>query len=381
MTEIIALGTGSAFTMKGHQTNFLVKRNGKYLLIDCGTDIRFSLQKVGLSFKDIDAVYISHAHADHIGGMEYLGFTRYFTRKAMIAAQRAGQHEDPLPLPTLFCERGLVRTLWDHSLRGGMEGLEGIDADIDTYFNVHPVDKNGSFEWEGLTFDMVQSLHISAKYCIVDSFGLMFDDIDSDPDNYSEPRRVFITTDVQFAPETAMKAYYEESDVIIHDCETMYKSGVHAHYDDLKTLKPEVKAKMRLIHYQDNVLDDWDSWQSRATKEDGFYGFLKPGVVYASDEKSFNPDDGVTDDDVVTQIETGLAALEFSDLFASCKTESDLRAANASIMGIEGEFTQLLKLMSEVPADKRRMIGSVINAAREKIETAFKDRLDEIQAE
>jgi ribonuclease BN (tRNA processing enzyme) len=284
MTEIIARGTGSAFTMKGHQTNFLVKRNGKYLLIDCGSDIRWSLAKIGLSFKDIDAVYVSHAHADHIGGMEWLGFTRYFTRKGMIA----GGDPNPLPLPTLFCERGMVQPLWDHSLRGGMEGLEGIDATIDTYFNVHPVDKNSDFVWEGLTFDMVQSLHISAKYCIVDSFGLMFDDIDTAPEGLlvTGPR-VYITTDVQFAPETAMKAYYEESDVIIHDCETMYKSGVHAHYDDLRTLKPEVKTKMRLIHYQDNVLEDWDSWQSRATKEDGFYGFLKPGVIYASDEAVF----------------------------------------------------------------------------------------------
>lgn len=161
-----------------------------------------------------------------------------------------------------------------------MQGLEGVDATIDTYFNVHHVDKNSSFLWQGLKFDIIQSLHISAKYCIVDSFGLMFNDIDD-----SASRRVYITTDVQFAPETAMKAYYDESNVIIHDCETMHKSGVHAHYDDLKTLKPEVKSKMKLIHYQDNVLADWDNWQSKAIN-DGFIGFVKPGVIYSSDEKT-----------------------------------------------------------------------------------------------
>ena len=267
MTEIIALGTGAAFTMKNWQTNLIVRRNNKNLLIDCGSDIRWALRDQKLNWMDIDAVYISHSHGDHVGGMEGLGFVRYFTRKAM------GKPE----LPTLFIARELVRPIWDHTLKGGMQTLEGIDANLDTYFNVHPVDKNSSFEWEGLKFDMVQSLHMSAKYAIVDSFGLMFTD-----DNEGR-LRVFITTDVQFAPETAMKAYYEEADVILHDCETMYKSGVHAHYDNLKTLKPEVKAKMRLLHYQDNVIDDWDGWQAKS-KADGFYGFVKPGLVYTTGE-------------------------------------------------------------------------------------------------
>lgn len=266
-TKIIALGTGSAFTMNNFQTNFLIERNGKYLLIDCGGDIRFSLQKQNLTFKDIDAVYISHLHADHIGGLEYLAFTRYFTKKGM----EKMAIPNPLPLPKLFCERGLIRSLWDNSLRGGLEGLEGIEATIDTYFDVNPIQKNSFFEWEGLKFDIVQSLHISAKYSIVDSFGLMFTDTNN--------TRVYITTDIQFSPETSMKAYYEESDVIIHDCETGYCSGVHSHYDQLKTLNEKIKSKMMLIHYQDNVLDNWDEWVYKA-KTDGFSGFTKPGIIY-----------------------------------------------------------------------------------------------------
>ena len=112
-TQIIALGTGSAFTMKGKQTNLLIKRNDKFLLIDCGQDIRWSLQDFDLTFKDIDAVYVSHAHADHIGGLEYLGFTRYFTKKGM---ETSGV-PNPLPLMTLFCEHGWVRDLWDKLYR------------------------------------------------------------------------------------------------------------------------------------------------------------------------------------------------------------------------------------------------------------------------
>jgi ribonuclease BN (tRNA processing enzyme) len=53
------LGTGSAFTMKGYQTNMLLLdevRPEFNLLIDCGTDIRFALAKAGLTHRDIKNV-------------------------------------------------------------------------------------------------------------------------------------------------------------------------------------------------------------------------------------------------------------------------------------------------------------------------------------
>jgi ribonuclease BN (tRNA processing enzyme) len=265
-TKIIALGTGAAFTLKNFHTNFIIQRNGKNLLIDAGSDLRWSLDKQGMSFKDIDGVYISHSHQDHCA-LEYLGFTRYFTRRAMIDAK----NPNPLPLPKLFCERNLCRDIWEHSARGGMSCLEGIEANLDTYFDVKPVDKNGYFEWEGLKFELVQALHISSKYSFVDSFGIIFTD-----DNN---KRIYFTTDVAFCPENLLKACYKEADIIIHDCETAYRSSVHSHFDDLSTLDPTTKAKMILTHFQDNVMDDWNLWQEKA-KDAGFQGFAAPGLIY-----------------------------------------------------------------------------------------------------
>jgi ribonuclease BN (tRNA processing enzyme) len=78
--KMIFLGSGSAFTMKNRQSNAILidSENKKSLLIDCGTDIRHSLAKINYSHRDISAVYISHAHADHAGGLEWLGFCSYF---------------------------------------------------------------------------------------------------------------------------------------------------------------------------------------------------------------------------------------------------------------------------------------------------------------
>lgn len=256
--KIIALGTGAAFTTKNWQTNFIIQENGKNLLVDCGGDIRHSILQQNMSYLDIDAVYISHLHGDHAGGGDYIAFGTYFDPRYK------GK-------PKLFCERQLMRDLWDHSWRGSLEGLQGIDATIDTYFDTYPVDKNGYFTFEDVKFDIVQSIHISAKYAVVNSYGLMFND---------NGKRIYIPTDSQFAPKSSMMAYYKESDIIFHDCETApYESGVHAHYNDLVSLSNEIKQKMYLVHFQDNVIDEWDMWSEKAEK-DGFMGFCKPGVIY-----------------------------------------------------------------------------------------------------
>ena len=258
--ELIFAGTGSAFTMDNWQSNIVVKNKDKNMLIDCGSDIRFSLRDIGMSVFDMDAVYISHLHADHIGGMETLAFCTFFVPTAK--------------KPTLYCEGSLVKELWDTSLKGGLKGIEGKLVDLEDYFNVVPLLKNEGFYWGGINFELVQSLHISSKYMILDSFGVIF--------NTPKEKRIYITTDSQFAPINNILKCYEEADVIFQDCETMYKSGVHAHYDDLNTLKPEIKKKMYLYHYQDNVVKEWDTWTKKA-KEDGFKGFVQKGQSFKFD--------------------------------------------------------------------------------------------------
>ena len=53
---------------------------------------------------------------------------------------------------------------------------------------------------------------------------------------------------------------------------TPFESQVHAHYNKLKELDVETKAKMWLCHYQDMELPN--------AQIDGFKGFIKKGQIF-----------------------------------------------------------------------------------------------------
>lgn len=262
------IGTGSAFTLKNFQTNTLIERNGKNLLIDAGTDIRFALKKVGLSYKNIDALYLTHQHSDHISGTEYLAFCTFF---------------DPACKDnkiTLYGNNVLLREAWNHSLSGGLRSVQGKVVNLSDYFDVQMIKKNGVFEWEDIRFHIVQSVHIMDGYSIVHSYGLMIEVPQTD-NGYGFGKKIFYTGDTQFNPNQ-IQDFYKAADLIIQDCETSpYMSGVHANYQELCTLSPETKKKMCLVHFQDNVLDSngvvLPEWVEK-TKRDGFMGFVERGT-------------------------------------------------------------------------------------------------------
>lgn len=85
--------------------------------------------------------------------------------------------------------------------------------------------------------------------------------------------------------------------------------------------------------------------------------------------------------DVVAEIQAGLAALgeRFRDVFASCASEVELRAANAELLGRKGELTGLLKLLGRAPAAQRKALGEQVNATRDHVEACFSARLGELQ--
>jgi phenylalanyl-tRNA synthetase alpha chain len=81
--------------------------------------------------------------------------------------------------------------------------------------------------------------------------------------------------------------------------------------------------------------------------------------------------------DAVAAFEAGLAqcAAEYRGAFEAASDEHALRAANARLVGPNGELTRLMKRMPELPGDKRRELGKRANELKSEIHAAFDARL------
>lgn len=249
--KLIFLGSGSAFTVgaDNFQSNMLLVEQNNKLLIDCGSDIRFSLHSLNFSYLDVTDIYISHLHSDHVGGLEYIGFSRKFDSRCN--------------KPKLYLSKELANDLWNRTLSGGMRSIEGDVAELDTYFDVNKIAINSYFVWMGVHFYLIPIAHVKNEYAVIPSYGLFFE---------VNKIKIFLTTDAQFCPQQIEKLY-NQADIIFHDCETSRsKSIIHAHYDELLTLSEDIRNKMWLYHYQNESLPN--------PQKDGFRGFVKRGQVF-----------------------------------------------------------------------------------------------------
>jgi len=220
--------------------------SGKRLLLDAGHTSPYILRHMGIkpNSEDLEGIYISHLHADHAGSLGWLALFNYFTR---VFSPNGDKQENRLKL---YVHNTLLDDLWMH-IKAEVDTIQGRSVDLDTFFEVHSIMDDGSFTWEGYKFDTVQTLHVVSNRKFMSSFGLMV----YKPTSMGQPRKTFITTDTQFTPNT-LGVFYEQADQIFHDCETKFKSGVHAYFNDMaEQLDTETKKKIWLYHYNQKEED------------------------------------------------------------------------------------------------------------------------------
>lgn len=323
--KVTVIGCGNAFSKVNYNQSFLVEEAGRKLLIDCGGQIPKALSDMGISLKSIDDIYCSHSHNDHIGGLEEVAFLRYDWVKRPTHWSRGSY------APRLIGNEGFLKELWSHSLKGGLQSMEGFEATLETFFETVPIEPNTTFDWQGWTIELVQQIHVMAGNMIMHTYGLIF--------KRSGHKTVYFTTDSQHCSPRQMQKFYKDADVIFQDCEITgcnfkfkegervytegtevrlwptdaieatellakginpeewavfkFGSGVHANYAELAgydsanniKLPTEIKAKMWLSHYQDFLMSNKDmygnsvNWESVAN-EDGFQGFVKLGQTF-----------------------------------------------------------------------------------------------------
>ena len=70
MIDLCTLGTGGSMPMPDRALSSLyVRVNGRLLLVDCGEGTQTGVRRAGWGFSHVDAILITHFHADHCGGL------------------------------------------------------------------------------------------------------------------------------------------------------------------------------------------------------------------------------------------------------------------------------------------------------------------------
>jgi len=259
--EIVFLGTGTAFARQLFQTNFLIIKGDEHILVDFGMTGPSALAAVGLSAMDISTILPTHSHADHIGGLEYLTLVNRY-----------------MAVPNGIQKLNIIVTdeyravLWDMSLRGGLEyneqDSEGRRLSFDDLYVTMTPDLISSeprsvfrINVKGITLELFSTNHIPGeaegpKEAFI-TYGLLIDD------------KVFFSGDTKF-DQDLIDLYSSRSAVMFHDA-SKTPNKVHAWIEDLRGLSEEVRKKMYLVHYQDDVTDE-DAAE--------FAGLARQGVRY-----------------------------------------------------------------------------------------------------
>jgi ribonuclease BN (tRNA processing enzyme) len=239
--KLCFIGTGDSECLNYYNTNVLLEHQGKRLLIDCGWTAKRALNDLGFGITDIDAIYITHVHGDHVFGLERFGFeSRYVHQGYRIK---------------LFVPQSVLPLLWDETLKGSMGySSDGLNT-LDDFFDVCVV--NDDFVWQGLRFQLFPTPHTQGK----PSFGIRL------------PEHFTFTSDSNVIDGFA--DLVEGDKYIFHDA---YSAGdfhpAHATIEEMRDAYDEaLRKRIYLVHYDDAI-------QKREQALDDFAGIVEQGAVY-----------------------------------------------------------------------------------------------------
>lgn len=113
MIEVTFLGTGSAMPPRDRgNTAFTVRTEDLLFLADAGPSVFGDLQRAGLEPSSIDAIFLSHGHADHILGFPQLALLQKFKRKT--------------PPLRIYCTAAVREAVWEITRLTFPEAIDGL---------------------------------------------------------------------------------------------------------------------------------------------------------------------------------------------------------------------------------------------------------------
>ncbi len=228
--QVRVVGVGDAFTARYYNACLLIEAGDQRLLIDAPPALARALRDLSrasditVGLDDIDHVLITHLHGDHCGGLEQLLFWRRF-----VTGRKTTIHAIP----------EVLAGLWDTRLRGGMDTLMHPDGshsrlELSDYADIRPL-APGRSRLGPLELEWRRTIHHIPTSALRVTVGA---------------RTIGYSADTAFDP--TLIAWLAASDLFFH--ETNF--GVHTPLASLVDLPAEVRGRMRLIHYPDQLEPD-----------------------------------------------------------------------------------------------------------------------------
>ncbi|BDG04743.1 hypothetical protein AMOR_37390 [Anaeromyxobacter oryzae] len=224
--HVLALGVGDAFSAEHYSTCLALRAEGRWLLVDCPHPIRKMMRDasvrsgVPVDLDEVEAVALTHLHADHSSGLEGLGYFSHFVlgRRARIAA-----HPD------------VARRLWDGHLAAGMEHdprREPTARNLDDFFEMIPLTEGAAVRVGPFEIECRRTRHpVPTTAFRIRGGG----------------RCVGCSADTEFDPE--LVDWLADADLVIHEA----GFGIHTPLERLSALPPALRAKLRLAHFPDHL--------------------------------------------------------------------------------------------------------------------------------
>lgn len=215
--RVFPIGVGTAFGRRFFNSNYVVELdNEEVLLVDCGMTASKSLEVIGMSVLNIRHLFISHLHADHIGGIEELALKNKLIRDNKV---------------NLYINEELIDGFWE-SVRWGIEYTELGRLKVDDYFNVFL--HRDEFLLDGVEFSSHPTLHVEG----MNSFDLGFGS-------------TLLTSDTLFVKDYVVNRAHS-FETVVHDCSFNNNQLVHTYFEDLIDNR-DLFDRLFIIHYEDNI--------------------------------------------------------------------------------------------------------------------------------
>lgn len=241
MAVLTMIGVGHSEAVEHWNNNAMITVSGHRLLIDAGYTIKLALREQKLTLSDIDAVFVTHVHADHCFGLERMGYECRFLYERK---------------PTLYLAPGIREELWEQTLKGVMGQIGEGPAVLEDFFEVVELNGNG-FCYRGVELTCFQNRHTPQK----PSYGLCVNG------------QVLFSGDTRAIPEIIARF---DARTILHDCTLADYNPVHSSIGELIAAYSRAqRQRMFLMSYE-------DCWREhRKTVEREFAGFARQGQAFA----------------------------------------------------------------------------------------------------